>query len=271
MPTVRSASRPLPSPRTDPPRSLTTTLAPCAASSSAWPRPMPCPAPSRSPPSRRGSPRPASFEPAFILAYSARERANGSSAHARAVGRLVAQVERAGPATSLPAPAAGGSTATAKRSRSVSAWAWTTSSTRSRPAGVSRTITLRRSRRPARSTKPARLQPIDAVGDRAGRHHRLAHQLAGGQLVRLARAAQRGQHVVHPVLEAEAGEVLGEPAVEQPGQPRDPADHPDRRDVEVGPTAAHCSTIAVDGVASVLWHIDRSYAMVLTVIILILR
>src|SRR3954454_7929536 len=43
--TVRSASLPAPSPLTLPPRSLTTTLAPCFASSRAWPRPMPCPAP----------------------------------------------------------------------------------------------------------------------------------------------------------------------------------------------------------------------------------
>src|SRR4051794_30180220 len=43
--TVRSASRPVPSPLTEPPRSLTMTCAPCFASSSAWPRPMPCPAP----------------------------------------------------------------------------------------------------------------------------------------------------------------------------------------------------------------------------------
>src|SRR5438552_18596901 len=43
--TVRSASLPAPSPFTLPPRSLTTTFAPCFASSSACPRPMPCPAP----------------------------------------------------------------------------------------------------------------------------------------------------------------------------------------------------------------------------------
>src|ERR1700704_5563047 len=43
--TTRSASRPLPSPDTEDPRSLTTTVAPCLASSSAWARPMPWPAP----------------------------------------------------------------------------------------------------------------------------------------------------------------------------------------------------------------------------------
>ena len=43
--TTCSASRPLPSPWTELPRSLTTTVAPCAASSRACPRPMPCPAP----------------------------------------------------------------------------------------------------------------------------------------------------------------------------------------------------------------------------------
>src|SRR6476469_5016373 len=43
--TVRSASWLAPSPLTLEPRSLTTTRAPCFASSSAWPRPMPRPAP----------------------------------------------------------------------------------------------------------------------------------------------------------------------------------------------------------------------------------
>src|ERR687898_2210719 len=43
--TVRSASLDAPSPPALPPRSLTTTLAPCLASSRAWPRPIPCPAP----------------------------------------------------------------------------------------------------------------------------------------------------------------------------------------------------------------------------------
>ena len=43
--TVSSAALPAPSPRSLPPRSLTTTLAPCWASSIAWPRPMPWPAP----------------------------------------------------------------------------------------------------------------------------------------------------------------------------------------------------------------------------------
>src|SRR3954454_10159318 len=43
--TVSSAALPAPSPRSLPPRSLTTTLAPCRAISIAWPRPMPWPAP----------------------------------------------------------------------------------------------------------------------------------------------------------------------------------------------------------------------------------
>src|SRR5271155_4720409 len=45
MPTTTSASRPLPSPATDDPRSFTTRVAPCRASSRACARPIPWPAP----------------------------------------------------------------------------------------------------------------------------------------------------------------------------------------------------------------------------------
>src|ERR1700684_4152909 len=45
MPTTTSASRPLPSPLTDDPRSFTTTVAPWEASSRACARPIPWPAP----------------------------------------------------------------------------------------------------------------------------------------------------------------------------------------------------------------------------------
>src|ERR1700756_4670263 len=45
MPTTTSASRPLPPPPTDDPRSFTTKVAPCRASSRAWARPIPWPAP----------------------------------------------------------------------------------------------------------------------------------------------------------------------------------------------------------------------------------
>jgi hypothetical protein len=70
--------------------------------------------------------------------------------------------------------------------------------------------------------EPALGEAIDAVGDRPGRHHRAAHQHAGGEFVRRPAAPQDGEHVVHPVLELEAGEVLGEAAVDEAGQPRDP-------------------------------------------------
>ena len=89
-------------------------------------------------------------------------------------------------------------------------------------------MTLRRSSAPAALDEPALGEAVDAVGDRPGRDHRAAHQLAGGELVRRPAAAQGGEHVVHPVLEAEAGEVLGEAAVDEAGQARDPADHADR-------------------------------------------
>ena len=59
-------------------------------------------------------------------------------------------------------------------------------------------------------------EAINPVGHSARGHHRLADQLAGRELVRRPRPPKRGQHVVHPVLDAETGEVLGQPPVDQP-------------------------------------------------------
>ena len=131
-----------------------------------------------------------------------------------------------------------------------------TSSTRARPAGVRRTMTLRRSPASAlRSTSPRSARRSMRFVIAPGRHHRAAHEHAGGQLVGRPAAPQRGEHVVHPVLQAEAGEVLGEAAVDEAGQARDPADHADRRRVEVGPHRRPLLDDAVDGVLRTGVHV----------------
>ena len=79
-----------------------------------------------------------------------------------------------------------------------------------------RTITFRRSSVVVRSTKPRSLEPVDAVRDRAGGDHRLADEVARGQLVGLSRSAERREDVVHPALDAVTGEVRFEPAVDEP-------------------------------------------------------
>ena len=91
-------------------------------------------------------------------------------------------------------------------------------------------MTLRRSPASASALdEPALVEAVDPIRDGPGRHHRAAHQHAGGELVGGGpRAPQGGEHVVHPVLKPEAGEVLGETAVDEAGQARDPADHADR-------------------------------------------
>ncbi len=64
-------------------------------------------------------------------------------------------------------------------------------STTAIPAGVSRTRTPRRSLGSGcRSTKPARGEPVDAVGHRAARDEGLGDELTGAQLVGVSRAAQ---------------------------------------------------------------------------------
>ena len=71
-------------------------------------------------------------------------------------------------------------------------------------------------------------EAVDAVRDRPRGDHRLADELACHELVRRARAAQRREDVVHPVLEAVTGEVLGQPPVDQTRQARHSPDHLDR-------------------------------------------
>ena len=112
-------------------------------------------------------------------------------------------------------------------------------STAALPSAVSRTSTPRRSSGSgSRSTRPRAVEPVDPVGHRAAGHQGLAQQPAGGELVRRAGPAQRGQHVELPRLDAVRGERVAAGQVEVPGQPADPAEHLDRGEVEVGALAA---------------------------------
>ena len=76
--------------------------------------------------------------------------------------------------------------------------------------------------------QPARGEPVDPVGHRPAGHQRLAQQPAGGELVRRAGAAQRGQHVELPRLDLGGGERLAAGQVEVAGEPGDPAEDRDR-------------------------------------------
>ena len=108
-------------------------------------------------------------------------------------------------------------------------------------------MTLRRSGAALRSTSPrsARrsmrlvIAPVVTIVRRTS---------SRGELVGRPASAQGGEHVVHPVLQAEAGEVLGEATVDQAGQARDPADHADRGRVEIGPPRGPLLDDPVDGV-----------------------
>lgn len=102
--------------------------------------------------------------------------------------------------------------------------------------------------------KAALRQPIDTVRDGTGGDHRLAHEVASGEGVGFAGAPQGRQHVVHPVLYAESGEVLGKAPVDEPRQPRHPADDPDRRDVEVGTDRVPLTRDPVDRIRPSLAH-----------------
>ena len=105
-----------------------------------------------------------------------------------------------------------------RRAEPLLVGAWTAPSSSSRLAGeqladrvIHRLATARRSSttstpRPScgsvcRSTSRALDEPVDAVGHRAARHQRLLQQRLRAELVRRARAAQRGQHVELPRLE----------------------------------------------------------------------
>lgn len=77
-------------------------------------------------------------------------------------------------------------------------------------------------------------QTVDAVGDRTGRDHGLLHQIAGTQFVGLAAPSQRGEDVVHPVLDVVQGEIGCEAAVDETGKTGDATDDRHWRDVELG-------------------------------------
>ena len=77
-------------------------------------------------------------------------------------------------------------------------------------------------------------QPVDPVGHGARGDQGGAEQRAGRQLERRALAAQRGEHVELPRLEAVVGERAAPRDVQVPGQPGDPAEDLHRLDVEVG-------------------------------------
>ena len=177
-------------------------------------------------------------------------------------------------AAASPGPAAG-----VRRAARAARARWpcgraTTSSTRSRPAGVRRTITLRRSRAPARSTKPRSssrsmrlvIAPVVTIDWR--------DQLAGRQLVGLAPTAAAWPARRTSSSRCRSGRS-SRPAggrsaatAATPGRPRSIGETSTS-----GRTAAHCSTIrstASRGVPGPLSPIasrrDR-----LTVIILTLR
>ena len=94
--------------------------------------------------------------------------------------------------------------------------------------------------------EPARRQPVDPVGHGAAGHQRLAEQPPRRELVRRAGPPQRGQHVELPRLDAVRGERLAAGEVEVAGQPADPAEDRDRRQVEVGALALPCLDQLVD-------------------------
>ena len=156
---------------------------------------------------------------------------------ARLIGRGRAQASK--PRLSLRSSAASrsrspresvpSSTASASTSRVIAA------STRVLPSPVRVTRMLRPSSGSAsRRTSRAVDEPVDAVGHRAARDERLLQQLLGAQLERLARAAQRREHVPLPRLEVAAAERVAPRAVEVAREPVDAREHLQRREVEVG-------------------------------------
>src|SRR5690606_677515 len=86
--------------------------------------------------------------------------------------------------------------------------------------------------------QPGRGEPVDAVRHRARGDERGPQQLAGAQLVRRARPAQRGEHVELPRLQPVLGERGPARPVEVLGEPGHPAEHVQRAHVEVRPLLA---------------------------------
>jgi hypothetical protein len=106
------------------------------------------------------------------------------------------------------------------------------------PSAVSRTSTPAPVARVGQPVDQAASgEPVDPVGHGAAGDQGLVQQATGGELVRRARPAQRRQHVELPRLDPVRREGLPPGAVEQPGQPADPAEHLHRGQVEVGPLA----------------------------------
>ncbi|CAA9429147.1 MAG: hypothetical protein AVDCRST_MAG66-3173, partial [uncultured Pseudonocardia sp.] len=94
----------------------------------------------------------------------------------------------------------------------------------------------------------ARLQPVQALGDRPGGHHGRARELGGGQ--RPVVAAQGGEHVERGGVEVVVGERGLELRLDEPGGAGEPPDHPHRGHVEVGPLLRPLGQDVVDGVGS---------------------
>ena len=78
-------------------------------------------------------------------------------------------------------------------------------------------------------------QPVDPVGHGSRGHERRAEQRTGGQLEGRPVPAQRGQHIELPRLKPVGGERAAPGDVQMLGEPGDPAQYVQRRDVEVGP------------------------------------
>lgn len=86
--------------------------------------------------------------------------------------------------------------------------------------------------------QPTPLEPVDALGNGAGRHEHCAAQVAGCQRVRGALTAKCRQHVEVPVTQLGSGERGSEPTVDRLRKPADPSDHQHRLRIEIGALAA---------------------------------
>src|SRR4051812_34063727 len=84
----------------------------------------------------------------------------------------------------------------------------------------------------------ASAETVDPVRHGAAGDQGLVQQAPRRELVRRARAAQRGQHVELPLLDPVGGERVAPGELQAPGQPADAAEHRDRREVELVPLAA---------------------------------
>ena len=97
-------------------------------------------------------------------------------------------------------------------------------------------------------------QPVHPVGHGAGGDQGLRQQLARGQLIGVARSAERGKHVELPGLQAVGAERRRPATVEKAGQPADPRQHLHRRHVQVRPLPTPGIDEPVDLVDGLLRH-----------------